>query len=53
MLGIDPNPATGGVRSGVTYVVFVGASTAPHDLENQSETKQLGDQLLAQLLADN
>jgi hypothetical protein len=53
MLGIDPNPATGGVNSGVTYVVFVGASTVPNDLENQSETKQLGDQLLAQLLADN
>jgi hypothetical protein len=52
-LGIDPNPATGGVRSGVTYVVFVGANTAPHDLEDQSETRQLGNSLLTQLLANN
>ena len=52
-LGIDPNPATGGVNKGVTYVVFVGANSAPHDLENQAETRQLGDQLLTQLLANN
>ncbi|HEX6835294.1 MAG TPA: glycoside hydrolase family 75 protein [Polyangia bacterium] len=52
-LGIDPNPATGGVRSGVTYVVFVGANTAPHDIESQAETRQLGEQLLTQLLANN
>jgi glycosyl hydrolase group 75 (putative chitosanase) len=52
-LGIDPNPATGGVGSGVTYVVFVGAGTAPHDIENRTETLQLGNQLLTQLLANN
>jgi hypothetical protein len=52
-LGIDPNPATGGVTNGVTYVVFVGANTAPLDIENQSETRQLGDQLVTQLLANN
>jgi hypothetical protein len=52
-LGIDPNPATGGVGGGVTYVVFVGANTAPHDIENRTETSQLGDQLLTQLLANN
>jgi hypothetical protein len=52
-LGIDPNPATGGVGGGVTYVVFVGANTAPHDLESRTETQTLGDQLLTQLLANN
>lgn len=52
-LGIDPNPAMGGVTGGVTYVVFVGANTAPHDIENQTETRQLGDQLVAALLANN
>jgi hypothetical protein len=52
-LGIDPNPATGGVGSGVTYVVFVGANTAPHDIEDRAATQQLGDQLLTQLLAHN
>jgi hypothetical protein len=52
-LGIDPNPATGGIGSGVTYVVFVGAGTAPHDIESGSETAALGQQLLTQLLAKN
>jgi len=52
-LGIDPNPATGGIGSGVTYVVFVGTGTAPHDIEDRTETAQLGNQLLAQLLANN
>jgi hypothetical protein len=52
-LGINPNPATGGVGSGVTYIVFVGANTAPSDIENQAETKTLGEKLAAALLANN
>jgi hypothetical protein len=43
----------GGVDKGVTYIAFVGANTAPADIENQTETGQLGEQLVAKLLADN
>jgi hypothetical protein len=52
-LGIDPNPASGGVDKGVTYIVFVGAGTAPKDIENQGETTQLGETLAHQLIANN
>jgi hypothetical protein len=52
-LGIDPDPASGGVNSGVTYIVFVGDGTAPADIEDQDATAQLGEQLVAQLVANN
>jgi hypothetical protein len=52
-LGINPDPANGGVNMGVTYIVFVGANTAPSNIENQAETQQLGNQLVAQLIANN
>jgi hypothetical protein len=52
-LGINPSPARGGIGSGVTYIVFVGPGTQPHDIENQAETRQLGSQLTAKLLANN
>jgi hypothetical protein len=52
-LGINPNPATGGVNEGVTYIVFVGTGTAPADIEDQAATKALGEQLAAALIANN
>jgi hypothetical protein len=53
LLGIDPDPARGGVDRGVSYVVFVGANGAPSDIENQAQTRALGHTLAAQLIANN
>jgi hypothetical protein len=52
-LGIDPNPATGGVDSGVTYIVFTGPSAAPSMLEDHAATVTLGQSLAAQLIQNN
>jgi hypothetical protein len=52
-LGIDPDPASGGVDRGVSYIVFVGANSAPGDIESQAQTQQLGHQLALQLIANN
>jgi hypothetical protein len=41
-LGIDPDPATGGVGSGVTYVVFSGAAGRVAKLEDRAETVRIG-----------
>ena len=41
-LGIDPDPETGGVGSGVTYVVFTGAAGRVAKLEDRSETARIG-----------
>jgi len=35
----------------VTYIVFVGAGTQPHDIESQAEIKQLGRKLATDLVA--
>lgn len=52
-LGINPNPANGGVGSGVTYIAFAGAGTRPADIENQTQTSTLGQQLAQQLIQNN
>jgi hypothetical protein len=52
-LGIDPDPASGGVDHGVRYIVFVGDGTAPGDIEDQPATARLGAQLTQRLLANN
>jgi len=52
-LGIDPDPATGGSEGPVTYIAFVGQGTAPADIENQTETKTLGEKLALALVANN
>jgi hypothetical protein len=41
-LGIDPDPAIGGVGSGVTYVVFSGAAGRVAKLEDRAETARIG-----------
>jgi hypothetical protein len=52
-LGIDPDPATGGVDRGVSYVVFVGNGSKPADIENQTQTRTLGHNLAVALINDN
>jgi len=52
-LGIDPNPATGGVATGVTYLAFTGAGADVLENEDAAEARQLGAQLAATLVASN
>jgi len=52
-LGINPDPGNGGVDSGVTYIAFVGTGTVPSDIEDQAQTKTLGEKLGAQLIQNN
>ena len=52
-LGIDPNPATGGVDSGVTFIVFTGAASVVSPIENHQAAVNLGQQLAQQLLRNN
>lgn len=49
-LGIPSNPASGGVDSGVTYIVFTGASAVPAKLEDHAAATTLGESLAAKLL---
>jgi hypothetical protein len=48
-LGIDPNPATGGTDSGVTYIVFKG--NVPSPVENNSAITSKGQSAAAAWLA--
>jgi hypothetical protein len=51
-LGIDPDPATGGVDCcGVTYIVFPGAAAVVDPPEDHAAATALGTELAAQLLA--
>ncbi|MEU6086826.1 glycoside hydrolase family 75 protein [Streptomyces sp. NPDC047085] len=50
-LGIDPDPATGGTDSGVTYILFKNSKVSP--IESHSAAVSLGDQLAKQFLANN
>jgi hypothetical protein len=52
-LGIDPNPVTGGVSSGVTYILFTGAGAKVAKPEDHAEAVSLGAQLAAALIANN
>ncbi|MER7840953.1 glycoside hydrolase family 75 protein [Streptomyces sp. NPDC096040] len=50
-LGIDPDPATGGADSGVTYILFKNSKVSP--IESHSAAVSLGDQLAKQFLSAN
>ncbi|MGW2034242.1 glycoside hydrolase family 75 protein [Streptomyces sp. NPDC001811] len=50
-LGIDPDPATGGADSGVTYILFKNSKVSP--IESHSAAVSLGDQLAKQFIAGN
>ncbi len=52
-LNIDPNPSTGGVTSGVTYITFTGPTSTVSKSEDHSEADALGAMLAAQLVANN
>jgi hypothetical protein len=51
LLGIDPDPATGGTGSGVTYIAFTGAASAVNKIEDHAEAVRLGQMLAATLVA--
>ncbi|QTE02112.1 glycoside hydrolase family 75 protein [Streptomyces cyanogenus] len=50
-LGIDPDPATGGAESGVTYILFKNSQVSP--IESHSAAVSLGDKLAKQFIANN
>jgi hypothetical protein len=50
-LGIDPDPATGGADSGVTYILFKNSQVSP--IESHSAAVSLGQQLAKQFIANN
>ncbi|MEU3861145.1 glycoside hydrolase family 75 protein [Streptomyces sp. NPDC028722] len=50
-LGIDPDPATGGADSGVTYILFKNSKVSP--IESHSAAVSLGNQLAQQFLSNN
>ncbi|MFD8126992.1 glycoside hydrolase family 75 protein [Streptomyces mirabilis] len=50
-LGIDPDPATGGADSGVTYILFKNSQASP--IESHSAAVSLGDSLAKQFLRNN
>jgi Fungal chitosanase of glycosyl hydrolase group 75 len=52
-LGIDPNPKTGGVDSGVTFIVFTGNQAVPSPIEDHQAAITLGQQFAMQLLQNN
>ncbi|MET8810870.1 glycoside hydrolase family 75 protein [Streptomyces sp. NPDC004549] len=44
-LGIDPDPATGGAESGVTYILFTGADSKVTPIESHEAAVKLGERL--------
>lgn len=52
-LGINPNPSTGGVSSGVTYIFFTGTSGKVTKNEDHAEAVSVGQKRAAQFLAEN
>ncbi|MDF3298735.1 glycoside hydrolase family 75 protein [Streptomyces tropicalis] len=50
-LGIDPDPVSGGIGSGVTYLLFEDAQVSP--IESHEAAVALGERLARQFLADN
>jgi hypothetical protein len=52
-LGIDPDPATGGVDSGVTFIVLTGMGAVVNPIEDHNAAVTLGQQLAQQLLQNN
>jgi len=51
LLGIDPDPSTGGVESGVAYIVFTGEGAKVDVIEDHDEAVTLGIERATQLLA--
>jgi hypothetical protein len=52
-VGINPNPSTGGIGSGVTYVIFTGPTAKVTKNEDHAEAVMVGKRRAAQMLAEN
>ncbi len=50
-LGIDPDPATGGTASGVTYILFPDSRVSP--IEDHDAAVALGEKLAKAFIRDN
>jgi hypothetical protein len=50
-LGIDPDPSTGGVDTGVTYIAFTGPGSVAAPIESHQAATTLGESLAAALVA--
>lgn len=51
ILGIDPDPSTGGADSGVAYIAFTGAAAMVNVIEDHAEANTLGIERAKLLLA--
>jgi hypothetical protein len=49
-LGINPDPAVGGTDSGVSYIVFTGASGMVQTMEDHAEAVSVGVARATELL---
>ena len=52
-LGIPTSPVSGGVSSGVTYIVFTGTGTYVDPIESEAAAVALGQSLATQLVENN
>lgn len=52
-LGIDPDPSTGGVDKGVTYIAFTGTTAVVKKKEDHAEAVTLGQSLATDLIKNN
>ncbi|MCA9635879.1 MAG: glycoside hydrolase family 75 protein [Myxococcales bacterium] len=52
-LGIPTSPRSGGVDSGVTYIVFTGPGSYVEPIESEAEARALGERLARALIQDN
>lgn len=52
-LGIDSNPDTGGVDTGVTYIVFTGSTGKVSKIEDHTQATTVGETRAAQLIREN
>ena len=52
-LGVNPDPASGGVDSGATYIVLTGTSAVVSPIEDHQAAVTLGQKLAADLLQKN
>lgn len=52
-LGINPNPSTGGVSTGVTYIIFTGDTAVSPVIENHAASVEIGKRRAKQLLDEN
>jgi hypothetical protein len=52
-LGIDPNPKTGGIDKGVTYLAFTGKTAVVTKNEDHTEAVTVGQKRLVQFMQEN